>query len=303
MIRNTRALFEAGWADGKFVCCGLDPEMEKIPPHLIGGTSPYEREKALWLFLKAIVDVTHDLVLAFKPNRAFFAQYDGEIGLKVLRGIVTYIHTVAPRVPVILDAKYGDIGNSAKGYAVEVFKVYQADAVTIHPYLGFGACLPFLADPNKMAFVLDKTSNEGSDEFQDLMMQIPVAEAEALIATNPVPWRGLPDGSRFTTLANYMAWRVSRHWSENGNCGLVTGATYPAELDVIRRIAPDVPLLIPGIGAQGGDHEATVRAAKSRFALSSSRGVIFASNGRDFAAAARTEVERLHKLNHQYLNA
>ncbi len=193
------------------------------------------------------------------------------------------IHTVAPDVPVILDAKDMDIGNTNTGYVRMAFEYCQADAITINPYLGMEAAQPFLDQKDKGIIVLCRTSNKGSGEFQDLLIK------------SDMP------------LYQYVASRVAKYWNKNGNCALVVGATYPNELAQVRRIVGDMPILIPGIGVQGGDVEATVKAGRDSrgqgMIINASRSIIFASNGPDFAEAARRETLKLHNLINQYRNA
>ncbi|MBI2031135.1 MAG: orotidine-5'-phosphate decarboxylase [Candidatus Levybacteria bacterium] len=224
-----------------------------------------------------IIDATCDLVCAYKPNIAFY-EAQGTQGLEALSVTIDYIRDTCPDVPVILDAKRADIGNTNLGYVEAAFDHYGADAVTVHPYLGKEALKPFLDRKDKGIIVLVKTSNPGADEFQDLFV------------------------SRFTDVSTtrmyeYVAKRVSKHWNENGNVGVVVGATYPHHLEYVRKIVGDMPILIPGIGAQGGEVEETVKAGMDNrgwgMIINSSRGIIFASKQLDFAEAARRETEKL----------
>lgn len=306
MARNTLALSEAQWAAGKFVGIGLDVEYDRIPAHLKCGTSPYEREMTMNLFLRGIVDATHDVVHFIKPNQAFYAK-ERALGLRVLSNIMMYIHGIAPTVPTYLDYKRGDTGNSSQGYAAEGLEVYGADAITISPYMGLeDGCQPFLTNPDKMAYVLGKTSTRGSKEFQDgLQFVEDPEEIEELGGLAGAKWFDLANGSRILAAPLYqrVTYRVSRHWNQLGNCGLVVGATFPEQLAEIRQIAPDLPLLLPGVGSQGGDHAATVKAARHRMGINLSRSALYASSGRDFAEAARAEVIRVNTATLQYLNA
>jgi len=229
-------------------------------------------------FNHEVVKTTKDLVCAYKPNIAFYEAH-GSKGLAALQQTIKDIHALAPDVPVILDAKRGDIRNTNVGYAQMAFGFLGADAITVHPYLGAEALQPFLARAEKGVIVLCRTSNPGAGEFQDLSVN------------------GEP-------LYRFVARRVASEWNKNGNCGLVVGATYPDELREVREIAPDMPILIPGIGAQGGDVEKTVSAGKDSrgqgMIVNSSHSIIFASKGADFAEAARRETEKLRDLINQY---
>lgn len=250
------------WGQQKFVSVGLDPVVEKLPK---GINSFFE-------FNKQIIDETHDLVAVYKPNSAFY-EAEGAKGIEDLKKTTDYINKKYPDIFILLDAKRADIGNTNEGYVKFAFKYLKADAITVHPYLGQEALEPFIDNKKKGVFVLCRTSNPGAGEFQDLDIE----------------------GKR---LYETVAFQVARKWNKNDNAGLVVGATYPLELKNIRNIAKNLPILIPGVGAQGGDLEASVKAVKKNFIISASRSVIFASNGTDFAKAAREEVE---KLNSQIL--
>ena len=266
--RNFRQLLEAQWGEGKFLCVGLDSDFEKIPEAARQGSV----SDTIVAFNRAIVDSTKDLVCAYKPNSAFY-EIHGDEGWKALRATIQYIHDVAPETPVILDAKRADIGNTNNGYAASAFDHLHADAITVNPYPGRGALQPFLDRKNKGIIVWCRTSNEGAGEFQDLVVD------------------GKP-------LYEVVARHVAEEWNANGNCALVVGATYVEELRAVRAVAPDMPILIPAIGAQKGDLEKTVAAgedARGRgVIISASRSVIFASGGADFAEAAREKVTALN---------
>ncbi len=267
------------------LCIGLDPELEQLPPSLLEQLPrPSSRNESydgiaelLYRFALLIADATNDLVCAFKPNAAFYERY-GAAGWRALESI---IHTLAfryPAVPVILDAKRGDIGSTSQAYSDAVFGSLRADAVTLHPYLGQDALQPFLEHAECGCFILCHTSNPGADEFQNLLVRREDGTAEPLFIS--------------------VARRVATVWNtQNGNCGLVVGATYPQELQMVRAAAGDLPILVPGIGAQGGDLNAVVRAGLDSqgggLILSASRSVLYASNGPDFAEAARYEAQRL----------
>ncbi len=278
--RHFREMLEDRWEKGKFLCVGLDSDHEELPLHL--------REKRdiaenIFVFNIGIIDATMDHVCCFKPNIAFYEKF-GEAGLRALKDTIAYIKVSASRIPVILDCKRGDIGNSNHGYVLAAFNELKADAVTVSPYLGQESLRPFLACEDKGIFILCRTSNPGAGEFQDLPvafghLQVPLYE---VIANN-----------------------IARQWNENNNCGLVVGATQPEELRRVRGIVGDLPFLIPGIGAQGGDLEKTVRAAKNSnnkgFIINSSRAIIFASKDRNFATRAEEEAKKLNDQINQYL--
>lgn len=251
------------------VCIGLDPEPERFP-------LPFRnRADALLSFSTHIVDATADLVCCYKPQIAHFAARGGE---EQLQALIAYIHERHPGIPVILDAKRGDIGSTAEYYAREAFDRYGADAVTLNPYLGGDSLMPFLQRADKGAILLCRTSNPGARDLQDLSVD------------------GMP-------LYQHVARRAAADWNQFGNCALVVGATYPEDLAQVRRIVGDMPLLVPGIGAQGGDAEAVVRNGcrpdGAGLIISSSRAVLYASNGDDFAMAARTAAEALRSRINQ----
>jgi len=281
--RNAMELFNARWAEGKFVCVGLDSDYAKLPESVKTSGNP---EEAIVTFNKAIIDATKDLVCAYKPNSAFY-EAQGPAGLAALKTTMEYIHEVAPGAPVILDAKRADIGNTNNGYVTFAFDWLGVDAITVHPYLGKEALKPFLDRADKMIIVLGRTSNPGAGEFQDLTVSSPVN------SVNPV--NPAPAGAKLYQL---VARQVAEFWNTNGNCGLVAGATYPEELAEIRKIVGDLPLLIPGIGKQGGDLEKAVlngrNSKKQGMIINNSSGVLFASSGPDFAQAARVVTQKMH---------
>lgn len=292
--RNFRQMLEKKWGEDKFVCVGLDSEFEKIPKsaHRNGNERVVDIANTVVAFNRAIVEATKDLVCAYKPNAAFYEAL-GDEGLATLHRTIVDIRIIAPDVPVILDYKRGDIGNTNAGYVKEAFEFLRADAVTIHPYLGQEAMQPFLDCKDKGIFVLCRTSNPGSNEFQGMD-----------VCGDMVPGDYMP-------LYKYVAYRVANYWNKkNYNCGLVVGATYPGELKEVRERAFDMPILVPGIGFQQKDVplekqvEQVVSAGRYgrnlRMIFNSSRGIIFASNGPDFADAARRETLKLHTLINQY---
>jgi len=298
--RNFRQMLEAQWSRSNFACVGLDSEFGKIPEsarrydyhnttdvvgNVNGHTKNPSLQKTIVIFNRAIVEATRDIVCAYKPNAAFYEAH-GDEGIGALQRTIADIHAIAPDVPVILDAKRADIGNTNVGYVQFAFDYLKADAITVHPYFGAEALQPFLARADKGVIVLCRTSNPGAGEFQDWD-----------ISGDVVPGGYMP-------LYKYVAHRVSREWNKNGNCSLVVGATYPDELREVRELVGDMPILIPGIGAQCGDIEKTVSAGKDSrgygMIINSSRGIIFASKGADFAEAARRETEKLRDLINQY---
>ncbi len=286
--RNFLELMKAQWSRGNFVCVGLDSEYQKIPPAAKRRTIC----ETIIAFNEAIISATKDLVCAYKPNIAFYEAH-GNAGLIALRETIKYILDVAPEVPVILDAKRADIGNTNTGYVQEAFTFLQADAITVSPYLGAEALQSFLAEADKGIFVLCRTSNPGAGEFQDLLVR----------RTDHLSHLHLEDEQPIP-LYQDVARRVAHRWNEKGNCALVVGATYPDELHAVRKIVGDMPILIPGIGEQGGDIRQTVSAGKDSrgqgMIINSSRGIIFASEGVDFAEVARRETKKLHELVNIY---
>lgn len=260
-----RTQLAACWArSDSLVCVGLDPEIERFPAHIAAQPSP------IFQFNKAIVDATADLVCAYKPQFAHYAAYEAE---DQLERTIEYIHRTHPGVPVILDSKRGDIGNTAERYAIEAFERYGADAVTVNPYLGGDSLEPFLRREDRGVVVLCRTSNPGARDLQDLEVA----------------------GGR--RLYHAVAEMAATRWNSRGNCLLVVGATYPRELAEIRRIVGEMPLLVPGVGAQGGDVAQVVlngqTADGTGLIVSSSRGILYASAGDDFAAAARSAAAAL----------
>lgn len=245
------------------VCVGLDPEPERFPASL------RSQPRAVFEFNRRIVDAVADHACCFKPQFAHYAALGRE---DELHATITYIREQHPDIPVILDSKRGDIGNTAERYAREAFVRYDADAVTVNPYLGGDTLQPFLAWQDRGVIVLCRTSNPGARDFQDLSV----------------------DGKR---LYRVVAEKAVSDWNANRNCLLVIGATYPAELAEVRAVVGDLPFLVPGIGAQGGDVEAAVKAGRTPdgrgLLINSSRAILYASAGEDFAEAARDATRRL----------
>lgn len=281
-MTNFKQMLIAGWAQNKFVCVGIDPTWKKLPTHLLQEARTYGDIQTLFDFGSGIVSKTHDIVLAYKPNFAFFEAF-GAPGIEALRKIVKHIKSVSD-VPVILDAKRGDIETTNDGSVAMAFDYIGADAITVQPYLGYLAMKPFLDQEDKGIIVLCKTSNKGSDEFQNLDISTSMDNAIA-------------------PLYKLVAENVYGKWNYNNNCLLVVGATYPEELKNVRENVGNMPILIPGIGAQGGDLERTLEAGFDEngdgVIINSSRQIIYASSGTDFAEAARAETLKLHEsINH-----
>ncbi len=268
-------MLEKRWQENMFVCVGLDPVYDRLPAKVRQNAS---LEDAFFAFNRAIIDATHDLVCAYKPNSAFYEAF-GARGIYALAKTVTYIKQTYPHIPVILDAKRADIGNTNHGYIQAAFDTLGADAITVHPYLGKEALAPFLARKDKGIIVLVKTSNSGSDEFQNLLV-----------------------GEKQEPLYQVVARHVAEDWNTHDNCALVVGATYPSELKQVRTIVGDIPILVPGIGAQGGDIAATVAAGKDSrgwgMIINSARDILYASSGENFAQSARDATMSLRdKIN------
>ena len=257
----TQMLSAAWQTNNSLLCVGLDPDSAKFPAHLKG------RDDAILAFCAAIVDATADLVCAFKPQIAYFAARRAEDQLEAL---IAHIHARHPGIPVILDAKRGDIGSTAERYAVEAFARFQADAVTVNPYMGRDSLDPWLAWPDKGVILLCRTSNPGGSDLQFLDV----------------------GGEK---LYERVARLAADEWNTSGQIGLVVGATFPAEIARVRAIVGDMPLLVPGIGAQGGDIAATVEAGRTANAtglmINSSRAILYAGKDEGFAAAARKVAE------------
>ena len=264
-----QSLQQAWKNNDSLVCVGLDPELSKLPAHL------RDQPDAVFTFCRDIVDATAGLVCAFKPQIAHFAALRAE---DTLERLIAHIHAKHPGVPVILDAKRGDIGSTAQHYVTEAFERFGADAVTLNPYMGRDSIQPFLDRADKGVILLCRTSNPGGADFQAL------------------DCGGKP-------LYLRVAETIARDWNTHGNCALVTGATWPDEIRQVRALVGDMPLLVPGIGAQGGDVQAVMRAGCTAdgkgLMINSSRGIIYAGNGEDFAAAARTATLALRDtINH-----
>lgn len=251
------------------VCVGLDPEPAKFPAAFAN------EPDAVFRFCRDIADATAEYVCAFKPQIAHFAALGAE---DALQRLIAHLHAAHPDIPVILDSKRGDIGSTAQHYATEAFDRYAADAVTVNPYLGRDSVQPFLDRADKGVVILCRTSNPGAGDLQDLLVD------------------GRP-------LYQRVAAKIAQEWNVHGNCALVVGATWPEQLREVRAIVGDLPFLVPGVGAQGGDVEAVVTNAKttdgSGLIVSSSRAILYASNGAGYAQAAANAARALRdEINH-----
>ena len=267
-------LLAAERAHQSLLCVGLDPDPTKLPGAWRG------QPERIFEFCARIVDATADLVIAFKPQIAYFAAHRAEAQLERL---MDHMRAHAPGVPIILDAKRGDIGSTAEQYAIEAFERYGADAVTLSPFMGFDSVQPYLTHAGKGAFLLCRTSNPGGDDLQSQRLA-------------SVPGQPL--------LYEHVAQLAQGPWNLNGQLGLVVGATYPNEIERVRQLAPTLPLLIPGVGAQGGDALATVRAGYRQhegrtsgpIIVNSSRAILYASSNDDFDQAARREALKTREV-------
>jgi orotidine-5'-phosphate decarboxylase len=266
-MRFIEKLVSISRKNNSLLCVGLDTDLEKVPRSLLKNHDP------IFSFNQKIIDSTCDLVCAYKPNMAFYEAH----GLKGWEALEKTCKAIPKGIPLIIDAKRGDIGNTARMYAKAFFEDLCADAVTVNPYMGEDAIFPFLEHENKCAFILCLTSNKGAQDFQ----------------------LSLVDGKPLYQLVA----EKTLSWNKKGNCGLVVGATHPEQLKKIRGIATSLPILIPGIGAQSGEVESTVKFGTDekgeRAIVNSSRGIIYASPNEDFAEAARAEALKLRdKINH-----
>jgi len=250
------------------LCVGLDPEQERLPSRL----QNMPAARAVTYFCQAIIEATAPYVCAFKPNLAFF-EVLGPEGMYVFQKV---LQAVPGHIPIIVDAKRGDLGNTARNYAATVFDIYACDAVTVNPYLGYDSVAPFLAYEEKAVFFLCRTSNPSAHDFQDLL----VCEEKGQV------------GPLYEEIAKHV-----QLWNNAGNCGLVVGATYPQELNTIRSMCPEMPILIPGVGAQGGNLEASVLAgvdaSGEKAIISASRAILYAGDGDDYAVSAAIEARKL----------
>lgn len=272
MAQPYMAQLQARWQNqGTLVCVGLDPIPERFPKAM--QALPHH----IFAFNRAIIDATHDLVCAYKPQIAHYAALGAE---DQLAATIDYIHSQYPGIPVILDSKRGDIGSTAERYAMEAFERYQADAVTINPYMGLDTIAPFTQYQDKGVIVLCRTSNNSAADLQNL----PLATGEPLYVA--------------------VAQLASSTWNNHGNVNLVVGATATAELAAVRRVVGNMPLLVPGLGTQGGSAHAVLAAgltpSGSGLIINSSRAILYASAENDFASAARAETLKLKHLIQSY---
>lgn len=262
------------WEKGNsLVCVGLDPDLFRFPKHID------KNIKSFFSFNREIIDATHDLVCAYKPQIAYFSAVSAE---KQLEKTIDYIKSNYPHIPVILDAKRGDIGSTAEMYTTEAFSRYNVDAVTVNPYMGYDSAEPFLRHKDRGIILLCRTSNNGAGDLQDLIVD------------------GVP-------IYEHVAKLISDKWNFNQNCLLVVGATWPSQMSRIRSIVGDMPFLVPGVGAQGGDVKEMVTAGQTTngtgLIISSSRAILYASSGANFAEAARSETKKLKNTVNKFRNA
>ena len=263
----------AAWtANDSLLCVGLDPDLAKLPAQFQNDS------QGIYHFCREIIDATADLACSFKPQIAYFAALSAE---DQLQQICDYVRANYPHIPLILDAKRGDIGATARQYAREAYDRYGADAVTVNPYMGFDSVEPYMEWSDRGVIILCRTSNEGGSDLQFLDVG------------------GKP-------LYQHVAQLVAQKWNANGQCALVVGATFPEELAQVRAIVGDMPLLVPGIGAQGGDIAATVKSGRTAngagMMINSSRAILYAApqGGEDFASAARRVAEATRDAINQY---
>ena len=266
----TKKLSKAWQSSNSLLCVGLDPDWQRLPEHIKQEAEP------IFEFCKRIIDATHDLVCAYKPQIAYFAGLEAE---DQLQKTLNYLAQTYPNIPIILDSKRGDIGSTAKMYANEAFQRYGADAVTVNPYMGKDSAQPFLDYKDKGVVFLCRTSNPGAQDIQDLEV----------------------DGE---PVYEKLARMISNDWNANKNCCLVVGATWPEQMHRLREISGDMPFLVPGVGAQGGDVQALVEAGQTEngrgLIINSSRAVLYADSGTGFEMAARKEALNTRDLINQY---
>jgi len=280
----THTLRQRWQAADSMLCVGLDPDPARIPAHL--GTGP----EAIDRFCRDIIAATADTVCAFKPQIAYFAAQGAE---DVLAGLITHIHAEHPGIPVILDAKRGDIGSTARQYGVEAFDRFKADALTLSPFMGFDSIEPYFEWAGRGLILLCRTSNPGGNDLQALSV-LPAGDATGTPSGAPSPRQSASDTASSTQpekLYEHLARLAAGPWNVNGELGLVVGATFPDELARVRTLAPRLPLLVPGVGAQGGDVNATVRAGLDAdgygLVINSSRAILYAGQSTDFADQVR----------------
>ena len=280
----THTLRQRWQAADSMLCVGLDPDPARIPAHL--GTGP----EAIDRFCRDIIAATADTVCAFKPQIAYFAAQGAE---EVLAGLIAHIHAERPGIPVILDAKRGDIGSTARQYGVEAFDRFKADALTLSPFMGFDSIEPYFEWAGRGLILLCRTSNPGGNDLQALSV-LPAGDTTGTPPGAQSPRQSASDtasSAQPEKLYEHLARLAAGPWNVNGELGLVVGATFPDELARVRALAPRLPLLVPGVGAQGGDVNATVRAGLDAdgygLVINSSRAILYAGKGTDFADQAR----------------
>ncbi len=299
-------LLRIQWSASRFLCTGLDSDLEKVLKFIRRRTD----EGTLSDFNEQIFWATQEYASCYKPNRAFYAEL-GEAGHRALRRTIDRIHLESPNTPIILDAKEGDIDNTNKGYVTEAFTEFEADAITVHPTMGLEAMRPFLDCKDKGIIVLVRTSNKGAGEFQDRKVLVTIDELKRLLIddTNAhqqaeeLLW-GFQPNMYLVPMYQYVAMRVARFWNYNNNCAIVVGATAPEELKIVRKLVGNMPILLPGIGAQGGEIQATVEAGQDEngegMIINVSRSLIFPKVGSNFLQAVREEAKRLHEEINRY---
>ena len=257
-------LLQASRDNDSLLCVGLDIDLTRVPVSIL------EKDDPIFSFNRAIIDATADLVCAYKPNLAFYEA----MGLEGIEALVRTVRYIPANIPIIGDAKRGDIGHTSAAYARSAFEFFGFDAITVSPYLGSDSVQPFLEREDKASFILCKTSNPGGGDFQDLMVG---------------------DGESDRMPLYQKVAHKTNEWNVKRNCGLVVGATYPEELRRVREICPDLPVLIPGVGAQAGDLGSAVQSGTNASGdlaiINSSRGVLYASQGDDFAGVSRQVAE------------
>ena len=273
IIKNmsfTEKLNDAWESNHSLLCVGLDPDWQRLPEHI------KQKPEPIFEFCKSIIDATHDLVCAYKPQIAYFAALEAE---DQLQKTLNFLSETYPHIPIILDSKRGDIGSTARMYAQEAYQRYGADAVTVNPYMGRDSAQPFLDYQDKGVVFLCRTSNQGAQDIQDLEV----------------------DGEPIYVKVAQM---ISKEWNSNGNACLVVGATWPEQMQHLRELCGDMPFLVPGVGAQGGDVKAIVEAGQTTngrgLIINSSRAILYAGTGTGFEMAARKEALSSRDLINQY---
>lgn len=272
--------------NNSLVCVGLDPDRNKLPENIT------HQENPIFTFNKAIVDATHDLVCCYKPNPAFY-EANGEQGIKELRLTCDYIHGIYPEIPIIIDAKRGDIGNTNRGYAQYVFDYYKGDAITVMPYMGIESLSCFFEYEDKGIIVGCHSSNPGAKEFQEKLF----------FTERPQGVEGITE-QKPKHLYEIVAEELMKQYGDNPNTMIFMGATYPQQLTDIRKIVGDMTFLVPGVGSQGGDIESFVKSGlnskNAGLIINASRSIIFASSENDFAEKAKEATKKLKDEINKY---